>query len=65
MSPSRSRELILVLVAFAVAAGSLLIPGSALADTALFRVERKFYQAPFPPVTTPGGAGLYEVYVEP
>jgi hypothetical protein len=65
MSPSRSRQFILVLAAFVVAAGSLSIPGSALADTALFRVERKFYGAALPPVTTPGGAGLYEVYVEP
>jgi hypothetical protein len=65
MSSFRLRQFVLVLVALAVAAGSLLVPGSALADTALFRVERKFYGAAIPPVTTPGGAGLYEVWIEP
>ena len=35
----QSRQFILVLVAFAVGAGSLLAPETALADTALFRVE--------------------------
>jgi hypothetical protein len=49
----------------AVGAGSLLVAGSALADTALFRVERKFYGAPFPGVTTPGGAGVYERFIDP
>ena len=65
MSLSRLRQFILVLVAFAVAAGSLLVAGSALAETALFRVERKFFGAPFPAITSPGGAGLYEVWIEP
>jgi hypothetical protein len=49
----------------AVAAGSLLVAGSALADTALFRVEQRWHNAPNPPVTTPGGAGLYQGYIQP
>ena len=64
MKPVKSRQVIPLLVAFVVAAGNLLVPESALADLALFRVERTFRGAPFP-AATPGGAGLYEVYVEP
>jgi hypothetical protein len=48
-----------------LAAGSLLTPEPALAAEALFRVERKWYGAPFPPATSPGGAGVYEYYIEP
>ena len=65
MKPIRSRQVILVLAAFAVAAGSLLIPEPALAAVALFRVERTFLGAPFPAATTPGGAGIYQNYLEP
>jgi len=61
----QSRQFILVLVAFAVAAGSLLVAGSALAETALFRVERSFHNFPNPAVTSPGGAGMYQGYLEP
>jgi len=64
MSPCRSRELMLVFVAFAVAAGSLAVAGSALAEEALFRIERRWHQFPSPPVT-PGGAGMYQGYVFP
>jgi hypothetical protein len=49
----------------AVAAGSLLVAGSALADTALFRVEQRWHNFPNPPVTTPGGAGMYQGYIQP
>jgi hypothetical protein len=62
MRPFQSRRVIL---AFAVAAGSLLVAGSALADTALFRVEQRWHQFPNPAVTTPGGAGIYQGYVIP
>jgi hypothetical protein len=54
-----------LLFSLAVAAGSLLVPGSALADLALFRVEQRWHQSPGPPVTTPGGAGMYQGYIEP
>jgi hypothetical protein len=62
MRPFHSRRVIL---AFAVAAGSLLVAGSALADTALFRVEQRWHNSPNPPVTTPGGAGMYQGYLQP
>jgi hypothetical protein len=65
MSSARSRQFIFVLIAFAVAAGNLLVPASALADQALFRAEQRFYNFPNPPVTTPGGAGLYQAYLQP
>ncbi len=64
MSSSRIRESIVVLIAFAVGAGSLLVAGSAPADVALFRIERRWHQFPSPPVT-PGGAGMYQGYVFP
>jgi hypothetical protein len=48
-----------------VAVGSLPAPEAALADTALFRVERKFFGASFVVVTSPGGAGCFEGYIQP
>jgi hypothetical protein len=42
-----------------------LVAESALADERLFRVQRTFLGAPFPPATTPGGAGRSTVSVEP
>jgi hypothetical protein len=57
MRPFQLRHFILVFVASAVAAGSLLVAGSALAEMALFRIEKQFYGAPLPAATTPGGAG--------
>jgi hypothetical protein len=65
MSSFRSRRVILAFIAFAVGAGSLLVAGSALADTALFRVERSVHNFPNPAVTTPGGAGMYQAYIQP
>jgi hypothetical protein len=65
MSSFRSRRAILVFVASAVGAGSLLVAGSALADAALFRVEQSWHNYPNPAVTTPGGAGLYQGYIQP
>ena len=64
MSSSRYRESILVIVALAAGAGGLLLAGSALADTALFRIERRWHQFPSPAVT-PGGAGMYQGYIFP
>ena len=64
MKPFRLRQLTLLLLAFAVAAGSLLIAASALADKAAFRVERRWNNDPRPPVT-PGGAGRGESWVQP
>jgi hypothetical protein len=64
MSLSRSREFILVLIALTLGAGSLLVAGSALAETALFRIERRYHNFPNPPVT-PGGAGMYQYYLRP
>ena len=64
MRPFQSRRGILVFVACAVAAGSLLVAGSALADTALFRVEQRWHTFPNPPVTT-GGAGMEQGYLQP
>jgi hypothetical protein len=54
-----------LLLGLAVAAGSLLVAGSALAELALFRVEQRWHNFPNPPVTTPGGAGMYQGYVIP
>jgi hypothetical protein len=54
-----------VLVACIVGSVGLLAAEHALAAKALFRVQRTFLGAPFPPVTTPGGAGRTEIYVEP
>ena len=44
---------------------TLSVASSALADTALFRVEQRWHQFPAPPVTTPGGAGMYQGYIQP
>ncbi|MBW2542010.1 MAG: hypothetical protein JRF15_07965 [Deltaproteobacteria bacterium] len=65
MRPFQSRQVILAFVACAVAAGSLLVIGSAQADMALFRVEQRWYDSPNPPMTTPGGAGTYQAYIHP
>jgi hypothetical protein len=65
MSSFRSRQIILAFVASAVAAGSLLAPEPALADTALFRVEQRWHNFPNPPVTSPGGAGMDQAYIQP
>jgi hypothetical protein len=46
-------------------AGSLLVAGSALAETALFRVEQSWLNFPGPAVTAPGGAGKYQAYIQP
>jgi hypothetical protein len=54
-----------LLFGLAVGAGSLLAPGSALAAEALFRVEQRWHNFPNPPVTTPGGAGMYQAYIQP
>jgi len=48
----------------AVAAGSVLAPETALADTALFRVEQRWHTFPWPAVT-PGGAGMDQGYIQP
>lgn len=50
---------------FAVAAGSLLAPETARADKELFRVQQSWHKFPGPPVTTPGGAGMYQGYIQP
>jgi hypothetical protein len=65
MSSFRSRRAILVFIAFAVAVVSLLVPEAAPADTALFRVEQRWHNFPNPPVTTPGGAGMYQFFIQP
>ena len=54
-----------LLFGLAVGAGSLLAPETALADTALFRVEQSWHNYPNPAVTTPGGAGMYQGYIQP
>jgi len=67
MTSSRIHESILVLIAFAVGAGSLLVAGSALAqqpESALFRIEQRWHGFPDPPVTV-GGAGMYQGYIIP
>jgi hypothetical protein len=48
-----------------VAAGSLLVPDAALAELALFRVEQRWHNSPKPAVTTPGGAGVDQGYIQP
>jgi hypothetical protein len=65
MRPFQSRRVILVFVACAVAAGNLLVAGSTLAETALFRVEQRWHNSPNPPVTTPGGAGMDQAFIQP
>ena len=64
MSSFNSRQITVLFVAFAVAVGSLLVAGSALADAALFRVEQRWHNSSNPPVT-PGGAGMYQAYIQP
>jgi hypothetical protein len=44
---------------------TLSVASSALADLALFRVEQRWHISPSPPVTTPGGAGMYQGYIQP
>ena len=44
---------------------TLSVASSALADTALFRVEQRWHDRPTHPVITPGGAGMYQRYIEP
>jgi hypothetical protein len=65
MSSFQSRQVIPAFVACAVAAGILLVAGSALADLALFRVEQRWHNVPNPPVTSPGGAGMDQGYIQP
>jgi len=65
MKPFRSCQIISLLAACAVGAGSLLVAGSALAETALFRVEQSWLNFPGPAVTAPGGAGKYQAYIQP
>jgi hypothetical protein len=73
------RDVVALLVAFAVGAGSLLAAAPAPADLQLFRVERKFFgpaqpgvgeqgsppSAPRSPNGSPGGAGRYIAFIEP
>jgi hypothetical protein len=59
-----SRQVILLLIAFTVAVGSLLVPEPARAFEALFRVERSWYGAP-PPAETVGGASKYQGWIFP
>jgi hypothetical protein len=54
-----------LLFGLAVGAGSLLVAGSALAEMALFRVEQSWHNYPNPAVTSPGGAGMYQSYLQP
>lgn len=73
MVRQRSRSLVLLAVTVAVGSGSLFIPQPASAVKQMFRMERRFFGAPFPPIRydTPqknyvyGGAGRYEEYVIP
>ena len=44
---------------------TLYVASSAPAELALFRVEQRWHNAPNPPVTTPGGAGMYQAYIQP
>jgi hypothetical protein len=44
---------------------TLCVASSARAELALFRVEQRWHNLPGPPVTTPGGAGMYQGYVHP
>jgi hypothetical protein len=64
MTSSRSRQLVLLLTAFAMGAGSLLVAGSALAEQQLFRVQQAWNAFPNP-AATPGGAGEYQAYIQP
>jgi hypothetical protein len=64
MTSFRLRQLILLLAAFAVGTGSLLVAGSALADQQLFRIQQIWNSFP-DPADTPGGAGYYGGWVQP
>ncbi len=44
---------------------TLSVASSARADTALFRVEQRWHQFPAPLVTTPGGAGMVQGFIQP
>jgi hypothetical protein len=65
MKSLTSRQVVLLLAAFAVAVGSLSVPEPACAFDALFRVERSWYGAPPPDNTGPGGAGKYQGWIYP
>ena len=66
MKSFRSRQVILLLIiTFSMGAGSLLVAGSALADTALFRIEQSWLNMPNPKVTSPGNAGKYQGWIFP
>jgi hypothetical protein len=73
MKCQRSRLLALLIAVLAVGTGSLFVPEPASAEKQLFRMERRFFGAPFPPILADtvmkspvyGGAGRYEEYVIP
>ncbi len=66
MKSLTSRQIVFLLVAFAVGTGSLLVPEPAHATAkAMFRVERSWVGAPPPALTSPGGAGVYQGWVYP
>ena len=48
-----------------VAAFHTIIPTQAEAGSALFRIEQRWHNFSNPPVTTPGGAGMYQGYIQP
>ena len=44
---------------------TLFVASSALAATSLFRVEQRWYMSPGPTVTESGGAGMYQLFIQP
>jgi len=44
---------------------TLSVASSAQADLALFRVEQRWHNFPYPRVTAPGGAGMDQGYIQP